>query len=96
MNDKIKINLQIVDTNYPLTINMADEEIVREAAKQVNIRLNAYRTHYPDLDIKKVIGMVAYDFSLENLKLKQKNDTVPYTERIKKLTGVLEDIFKNE
>lgn len=96
MNDKIKINLQIADTNYPLTINRTDEEMVREAAKQVNIRLNAYRTHYPNLVLEKVIGMVAYEFSLESLKLKQKNDTAPYTEKIKKLTGVLEDIFKNE
>ena len=46
MNDKIKINLQIADSYYPLTINRDEEETVREAAKQVNIRLNAYREHY--------------------------------------------------
>lgn len=96
MNDKIKINLQIADTNYPLTINRDEEEMVREAAKQVNIRLNAYRTHYPNLDLEKVIGMVAYQFSLENLRLIQKNDTVPYTEKIKELTKVLEDYFREE
>lgn len=42
MNDKIKINLQMAGAAYPLTINREDEEIVREAAKQVNIRINAY------------------------------------------------------
>lgn len=26
MNDKIKINLQIADSNYPLTINREEEE----------------------------------------------------------------------
>ena len=46
MNDKIKINLQIADANYPLQINMEEEELVREAAKQVNMRLNTYRSHY--------------------------------------------------
>ena len=46
MNDKIKINLQMAGAAYPLTINREDEEIVREAAKQVNIRINAYREHY--------------------------------------------------
>ena len=30
MNDKIKINLQIADSNYPLTINREEEEIVRD------------------------------------------------------------------
>ena len=52
MNDKIKINLQIADSNYPLTINREEEEMVREAAKQVNIRLNAYREYYKNLDRK--------------------------------------------
>ena len=95
MNDKIKINLQLADANYPLTIERTEEEIVREAAKQVNIRLNAYRTHYPNLNLEKVISMVAYEFSLETLRLKQRNDTEPYTEKIKELKGVLEDYFKN-
>ena len=45
MNDKIKINLQMAGASYPLTINREDEEMVREAAKQVDIRLNAYREH---------------------------------------------------
>ena len=44
MNDKIKINLQIADSYYPLTINRDEEETVREAAKQVNIRPVSY-TH---------------------------------------------------
>ena len=35
MNDKIKINLQIADSYYPLTINRDEEETVRVAAKQV-------------------------------------------------------------
>lgn len=96
MNDKIKINLLIAENNYPLTIARDDEEKVREAAKQVNIRLNAYRSHYPSLNLEKVIAMVAYEFSLETLKLKEKNDTVPYMEKINELTGVLEDYFREE
>ena len=46
MNDKIKINLQMAGASYPLTINREDEEKVREAAKQVDIRLNAYKVQY--------------------------------------------------
>ena len=80
MNDKIKINLQIADSNYPLTINREEEEMVREAAKQVNIRLNAYREYYKNLEPEKIIAMVAYQFSLEKLQLMQRNDTTPYTE----------------
>ncbi|WP_321331708.1 cell division protein ZapA [uncultured Bacteroides sp.] len=96
MNDKIKINLQIADSNYPLQINREEEEIVREAAKQVNIRLNTYRTHYKNVDPEKIIAMVAYEFSLDNLKLRQRNDTEPYKEKIEELTEVLEEYFRKE
>ena len=65
MNDKIKINLQIADSNYPLTINREEEQMVREAAKQVNVRLNKYREVYKNLEPEKIIAMVAYQFSLE-------------------------------
>ena len=96
MNDKIKINLQIADSNYPLTINRQEEEMVREAAKQVNIRLNAYREYYKNLEPEKIIAMVAYQLSLEKLQLMQRNDTTPYTEKVKELTELLEDYFQKE
>ena len=96
MNDQIKINLQIADSNYPLTIHRQDEEMVREAAKQVNIRLNAYREYYKNLEPEKIIAMVAYQFSLEKLQLMQRNDTTPYTEKVKELTELLEDYFQKE
>ena len=96
MNDKIKINLQIADSNYPLTINRQEEEMVREAAKQVNIRLNAYREYYKNLEPEKIIAMVAYQFSLEKPQLMQRNDTTPYTEKVKELTELLEDYFQKE
>ena len=64
MNDKIKINLQMAGASYPLTINREDEEMVREAAKQVDIRLNAYREHYQNVSLERIIAMVAYQLSL--------------------------------
>ena len=59
MNDKIKINLQMAGASYPLTINREDEEMVREAAKQVDIRLNAYREHYQNVSLERIIAMFA-------------------------------------
>lgn len=94
MNDKIKINLQMAGASYPLTINREDEQMVREAAKRVDLRLNAYREHYQSVSAERIIAMVAYQFSLENLQQKQRNDTEPYTTKIKELTKVLEDYFK--
>ena len=67
--------------------------MVREAAKQVDIRLNAYREHYQNVTPEKIIAMVAYQFALENLKMKNRNDTRPYADKIEELTEVLETYF---
>ena len=81
-------------STYPLTILREEEEMVREAAKQVDIRLNAYREHYQNVTPEKIIAMVAYQFALENLKMKNQNDTRPYADKIEELTEVLETYFK--
>ena len=85
------------ETNYIFQYGRPlDLELMREAAKQVNIKLNAYREHYKSLEPEKLIAMVAYQFSQENLKLRQRNDTGPYTEKIEELTEMLEEYFKGE
>lgn len=81
-------------STYPLTILREEEEMVREAAKQVDIRLNVYREHYQNVTPEKIIAMVAYQFALENLKMKKRNDTRPYADKIEELTEVLETYFK--
>lgn len=96
MSDKIKINLRIAETYYPLLVNPKEEQVAREAAKQVNIRINTYRNHFPKQKTEEIVAMVAYEFSREVLKLKEVNETAPYKEKIEELTGLLEDYFKNE
>jgi len=98
MDDKIKINLQLAGANFPLTIRREDEEIVRNAAKQVDTRLNMYRERYKNAPLKQehIIAMVAYQFALENLQQQQRNDTEPYTNKIAELTNLLEEYFKKE
>lgn len=81
---------------YPLTIAREDEEMVRKAAKQVDILLNRYREKYSGLSQAKLMAMVAYQFSLEALQQKERNDTEPYTEKLKELTGLLEEHFRKE
>ena len=96
MDDKININLTLAEVSYPLTIDRSQEEMVREAAKQVDIRVNAYRKFYKDLPKEVTLGMAAFQFALETLQQKDRNDTAPYTEKIKELTEVLEDYFREQ
>ena len=83
-------------STYPLTIRFEEEQMVREAAKQVDMRLNAYREHYKNVAPEKIIAMVAYQFALENLQMKDRNDTQPYAGKINELTEMLEDYFKKQ
>ena len=94
----VATNLHMADACYPVFINPENEEIVRAAAKQVNTILGEYREKWGHLNLEpeKIIVMVAYQFSLEKLQLLQRNDTAPYTEKVKELTELLEDYFKKE
>ncbi len=93
MNDKIKINLQMAGATYPATIDRKDEEMVREAAKQINRRFYEKQEQYPNLPTERMMTLVAYQFALETLQLKQRHDTEPYTDKIKELTALLDDYF---
>jgi len=104
MNDKIKINLQIADDTYQITIDRDEEELVRKAAKQVNDRMNMYRSRYKppteknarEFGQKDFLSMVAYEMSYMSLKLGNKNDTTPFTEKIEELTQELEEYFRKD
>ncbi len=82
--------------SFSVTIKREDEEMVREAAKQVNIRYNFNQEHNPNVPSEQIIRMVAFEFSLDALRQKNRNDTRPYTEKIKELTETLESYFKGE
>lgn len=82
--------------SYPITIEREDEEMVRKAAKQVDTHVMAYREHYQNVPPERIIAMVAYQFALENLQIKERNDTEPYTAKIKELTEELEAYFKEQ
>lgn len=90
MNDKRKIHLLIDGNYYPVFIQMDDEEIVREAAKRLNQKLNTYRKRFPRQSIEQIFAMAAFDCSLEALREKERNDTVPFTNKIKELDEIVE------
>ena len=94
MNDKIRINLHMAGTTYPVTIAREDEQRVREAAKQVNMRFNLNQQENPDVSPEKIIAMTAFEFALEMLDQKERNDTEPYKEKIRELTEVLDEHFR--
>jgi cell division protein ZapA len=96
MNDRIKINLNIADSYYPITIERDEEELMRKAAKQVNDRLNSYREKYKNQPVDKLLAMVAFQFAHDNLMNEERNDTEPYRAKIEELTDLLEKHFEGK
>ena len=60
---KIKINLSIAGKSYPMTIDAANEELYREAAKRLNEKITEY-SKIPKFDIQDRLAMAALRYSI--------------------------------
>ncbi|RHJ92469.1 cell division protein ZapA [Parabacteroides bouchesdurhonensis] len=95
MNDPLGIHLNIAGKSYPLTIERRDEEIYRKAELRVREVVALYQSRF-GRDMKDLLAMAAVHLALQNLQLKDKNDTSPFTEKIQQLTDELEEYLKEE
>lgn len=101
MDDMMKIHLLVDNVRYPLTIPRKDEQLYRDAAKQIDKILNKYRKLYqdrfPDFQPERFWAMTALELAFENVSMKDRNDTAPYMEKMKELTQEIERyISKNK
>ena len=67
---KVKINLSIAGRSYPMPIDAANEELYREAAKQLNEKSTEY-SRIAKFDIQDRIAMAALRFSIMALAAEQ-------------------------
>lgn len=97
-DDKFLIHVEIAEKSYGLWINRSEEEIARKAAKQIQNKIIQYRQKFPasKVDVKDLLAMVAFQLSMSNLQLEDKNDTNPFTERILQLNDELDMYLKNK
>ncbi|RHJ82555.1 cell division protein ZapA [Parabacteroides sp. AM08-6] len=98
MDDKFLIHVEIADKSYGLWIDRKDEQLARDAAKQIRTKINQYRLNFAqsEVDVKDLLAMVAFQLSMHNLQLEEKNDTSPFTEKIQELTVQLESYLKDK
>jgi cell division protein ZapA len=90
MDSKLKIHLLIDGNRYPLTIERSQEQLYRDAAKQIENKLNKYRDKFPMMAPTQHWAMAALEMSFENLSMKDRNDTAPFAEKLGELTRELE------
>ena len=96
MDDKFLIHVEIADKSYGIRINRSEEQVAREAVRQIRMKMDQYRKKYSEVDVKDLLAMVTFQLSVENLMLEDKNDTSPFTEKIQELTNKLESYLKDK
>ena len=92
-NDEFKIQLRVADKVYPIFCKRSEEGLFRKAATAINDKIFQYSSRFSGtkLESKDFLTMAAIHVSVENLLLKQKEDTSPLLERIECLDKELEE-----
>jgi len=82
MDDKLSININIANRNYPMKIDRGEEEMIRKAAKIINEKILKYRQRYSSTDYQDVMAMTALQFVVQNLNLEKEKDVSPVVEKL--------------
>ncbi|MDF4204241.1 cell division protein ZapA [Maribacter sp. SA7] len=87
MSEKLKIKLSIADRVYPLTIDPAQEEGLRKAAKNIEQLAKKFEKNYAVRDKQDVLAMCALQFAskIEQNGIEQTEGTKEAEERLKAL-----------
>lgn len=74
MDKKLRINIQVGESKYPIWVEMDEEPLFREAARMINRRLVAYNTKFrgANLPSETILAMAAIDLAVNSQKLVQK------------------------
>ena len=67
---KIKIKLSIAGRVYPMTVDAANEELYRVAAKRLNDKISEY-TRIPELDAQDRVALAALFYTIVALSAEQ-------------------------
>ena len=51
MDDKFLIHVEIAGKSYGIRINRSEEQVAREAVRQIRKKMDQYRKKYSDVDV---------------------------------------------
>ena len=96
-NDEFKIQLKVADKVYPIFFKRSEEGLIRKAATAINDKIFQYSSRFSGtkLETKDFLAMAAVHISVENLYMKQKEDTSPLLERIELLDKELKEFLQS-
>ncbi len=93
MSEKLKIKLSIADRVYPLTIDAAQEEGLRKAAKNIEQLAKKFEQSYAVRDKQDVLAMCALQFAskIEQRGIDQSEGIADSINRLKALNALVDD-----
>lgn len=97
VNDKLRINLIIAGKTYSLTIMRNEEELIRKAAKLIDVKLAGYATRYNADEEKSqqdFLSMAALEIAYTYLKMKESRDVDMLTQSIRELDEELDGYLR--
>lgn len=91
MAERLKIKLSIADRVYPLTIDPAQEEGLRKAAKNIEQLARKFEQNYAVRDKQDVLAMCALQFAskIEQRGIDQLEDTHEVSARLQALDDLV-------
>ena len=91
MSNLISINILIVDRNFRLKIDPANESFIRKIASDINLKVVEYKQLYAGKDMQDYLSMVILWFLSEqsNIKNNESIDIAALTESLNSIEKLL-------
>ena len=94
-SSKLHIRLHVYDTEISVNVVREDEKFYRDAAKLITDTVNTYAQFFKGKKSdKELLYMALIDLASRYEKDMERNDTVPYSNTLEKLTSEIEDILR--
>lgn len=91
MQNFIPINIVLAGRTYRIKVKPEDEETVRSMAKQLNERLQAFKTEYAGKDMQDYLAMVLLWHVSETLEGRQdKSLTTPDASQLNRIERIID------
>ena len=90
---KLKIHTVIGGFRFPMNIDREDEEIYRNAEKQVNRYIDDYQKQYLNLSAEEIRSLVAFQLAVVIYKMETNQSIDPVIEKIRSLDKELEELL---
>lgn len=91
---ELSIKIRIAERDYPMRVEVADEERLRLAGRQLSERLREFREQYGIQDKQDLLAMVALATMADQLRVSKEKDgtDAALTERLARLDGLLSGV----